>query len=83
MFKIDKATINLRVGKWSQGRIGSPFATSRKLSRGSAAAPAEAPASAVAPKALNREVCALLEEAAFITRGSQLGAKRRRLTLPH
>ena len=83
MFKIERATINLRVGKWSQGRIGSPFATSRKLSRGSVGE-AEAPAvAAEAPKALNREVCALLEEAAFITRGSQLGAKRRRLTLQH
>ena len=75
MFKIEKSVRNFQVGKWSQGRMGSPFATSRKISGGWTM---EEKPTVQEPKMLNKEICALLEEASFIT-GSRLGVKRRRL----
>lgn len=86
MFKIDKSVLNLKVGKWSHGRVGSPFATFRKLTAATAGtSPGTSPGSSESPekagrsRPLNRDVCALLEEAAFIT-GDRLGVKRRRVS---
>ena len=79
MFKIDKSVLNFKVGKWSQGRVGLHFATFRKLSAGFSAEE-KIPAETEKPtRPLNKDVCALLEEAAFIT-GDRLGVKRRRLS---
>lgn len=82
MFKIDKSVLNLKVGKWSHGRVGSPFATFRKLTAataGTSPGSSESPEKAGRSRPLNRDVCALLEEAAFIT-GDRLGVKRRRVS---
>jgi len=70
---------NFQVGKWSQGRVGSPFATYRKIAPSSFTEVKPLPEA----KALTRDVCALLEEAAFITGGVKLGSKRRRVALNH